>query len=164
MLTWKFSIAKELFEIEKKALYEAIAGAPDILFICGSGNENNDADFAEYIPAGINLPNLITIGAVDIEGKKTSFTTEGKSVDFYANGHKIESFVPGGNRLKFSGTSMASPQVANLAGKLLALNPDLSVAQLIKLINQGADVSEEGVKLINSKKSVELLGQSGGSR
>lgn len=133
--------------------------APEILFICGSGNENNDADFAEYIPAGFHLPNLITIGAVDIEGKKTSFTTEGKSVDFYANGHQIESFVPGGNRLKFSGTSMASPQVANLAGKLLAINPDLTPSELITYINKGSDLSEEGIKRINSKKSIMALGQ-----
>lgn len=151
------ALAQKIFEIEKQALYKAIKNAPGILFVCGSGNENNNADFAEYIPAGFNLPNLITIGAVDIEGKKASFTTEGESVDYYANGHQIESFVPGGNRIKFSGTSMASPQVANLAGKLLALNPKLSVAQVIECIEKGSDTSAEGVKLINPKKSVALV-------
>ena len=151
------ALAQKIFEIEKQALYNAIKNAPGILFVCGSGNENNNADFAEYIPAGFNLPNLITIGAVDIEGKKASFTTEGKSVDYYANGHQIESFVPGGNRIKFSGTSMASPQVANLAGKLLALNPKLSVAQVIECIEKGSDISAEGVKLINPKKSVAMV-------
>lgn len=151
------ALAKQIFEIEKQALYTAIKNAPEILFICGSGNENNDADFAEYIPAGFNLPNIITIGAVDIEGKKASFTTEGKSVDFYANGHQIESFVPGGNRIKFSGTSMASPQVANLAGKLWSLNPELSVAQVIAYIDKGSDTSPEGIKLVNPRKSAALI-------
>lgn len=151
-------LARKIFNIEKNALNEAMRNAPEILFVCGSGNENNDADFAEYIPAGLNLPNLITIGAVDIEGKKAAFTTEGKSVDFYANGHKIESYVPGGNRLLFSGTSMASPQVANLAGKLMALKPDLKVSEVIELIRKGSDISDEGIRLINAKKSVELLG------
>ncbi|MEO0899488.1 MAG: S8 family serine peptidase [Bacteroidota bacterium] len=152
-------MASKFFEVEKEALYNAIKSAPEILFVCGSGNENNDADFAEYIPAGLNLPNLITIGAVDIEGKKTSFTTEGKSVDFYANGHKIESYVPGGNRQKFSGTSMASPQVANLAGKLFAVNPKLSVEEVIQLIDKGCNESDEGIKLINPKQSLMILGQ-----
>ena len=159
------ALAQKIFEIEKQALYTAIKNAPEILFVCGSGNENNDADFAQYIPAGFNLPNLITIGAVDIEGKKASFTTEGKSVDFYANGHQIESFVPGGNRIKFSGTSMASPQVANLAGKLFALNPELTVAKVVDAIDKGSDVSAEGIKLINPKKSAALItNRSAGSR
>lgn len=152
------ALAQEMFDIEKTALYEAFAAAPEILFVAGSGNENNDADFAGYIPAGFDLPNLITIGAVDSEGKKTSFTTEGKSVDFYANGYEVESYVPGGDRMKFSGTSMASPQVANLAGKLLAVNPELSPEQIIDLIREGATPSEEDpeILLINPAASVEL--------
>lgn len=151
-------MANKMFAIERDALYEAIKGAPEILFVCGAGNENNDANFSAYIPASFDLPNLITIGAVDSEGKKTTFTTEGKSVDFYANGYEVESYVPGGDRLKFSGTSMASPQVANLAGKLLAVNPKLTPQQLIKLIDEGAEPSSEDpkIKLINPKKSLEL--------
>ena len=83
-------MARKLFDTEKAALFDAIKDAPGILFVCGSGNEDNDADFEEYIPASFNLPNLVTVGAVDIAGRKTSFTTEGKSVDFYAGGHLIE--------------------------------------------------------------------------
>ena len=153
------ALANQMFEIEKTALYQAIASAQEILFVAGSGNENNDADFAGYIPAGFDLPNLITIGAVDSEGKKTSFTTEGQSVDFYANGYEVESFVPGGDRMKFSGTSMASPQVANLAAKLLAIDPDLSPETMISLIRRGATASEEdpNILLIHPKASLDLL-------
>lgn len=153
-------MAREMFEIEKEALYKAFQSAPEILFICGSGNENNDAGFQEYIPASFEgLPNLLTIGAVDSEGKKTSFTTEGKAVRFYANGFEVESFVPGGNKVKFSGTSMASPNVANLAAKILALNPKLSPQQVISLIEKGADNLPENpqLKLINPKKTISLL-------
>ncbi len=150
-------LAADCFNMERDALYSAIKNAPEILFVCGSGNENNNVDFAEYIPAGFDLPNLITIGAVDMEGKKASFTTVGGSVDFYANGHRIESFIPGGKRLKFSGTSMASPQVANLAGKLLSLNPELKPQDIIDYIEAGSEMTLEEVKLINPKKSVEAL-------
>ncbi len=152
-------LAREWFDIEKQALYEAIKNAPDILFVAGSGNEDNDANFSKYIPASLDLPNLITIGAVDGAGRKTSFTTEGKSVKFYANGYEVESFVPGGDRLKFSGTSMASPQVANLAAKLLAVNSKLKPAEIIKLIAEGADASSEdaNIRLINPKKSLSIL-------
>jgi subtilisin family serine protease len=152
-------MANEMFEIEKQGLYEAIKGAPSILFVCGAGNENNDANFSEYIPASFELPNLITAGAVDSEGKKTSFTTEGKSVDFYANGYEVESYVPGGDRLKFSGTSMASPNVANLAAKLFAANPKLTPVEVVRLIAEGAEPSAEDpkIKLINPRRSLALL-------
>lgn len=152
-------MAREMFEIEKRALYEAIKGAPGILFVCGSGNEDNDANFSEYIPASFELPNLITIGAVNGAGRKAAFTTEGKSVDFYANGFEVESFVPGGDRMKMSGTSMASPQVANLAAKLLAKNPALTPKQLVQLIASGAEPSSEDpqIRLIHPARSIDLV-------
>ncbi len=153
-------MAREMFELEKKALYEAFASAPEILFVYGSGNESNDAGFVEYIPASFQgLENLITIGAVDNEGKKTTFTTEGKSVRLYANGFEVESFVPGGDKIKFSGTSMASPNVANLAAKILALKPELSPKQVIELIEKSSDNLPENpqLKLVNPKKALERL-------
>jgi subtilisin family serine protease len=75
-----------------------------------------------------------------------------------ADGYDVESYVPGGARLKFSGTSMASPNVTNLAAKLFAIDPSLTPAQAIELIKQGATPSEDGRRhLIDEKRSVELL-------
>ncbi len=151
------ALARQLFAIERDALRQAIASAPEILFVAGSGNEDNSADFAEYIPAGLQLPNLITVGAVDRAGDETSFSTFGKTVVVHANGFEVESLLPGGDRVKFSGTSMASPQVANLAAKLFALKPDLTVAQVKDAILKGADARGR-VNLVNPRRSAELLG------
>lgn len=150
-------LAKRLFAIERDALREAIASAPEILFIAGSGNEDNSADFEDYIPAGLQLPNLLTVGAVDQAGEETSFSTFGQTVVLHANGFEVESLLPGGDRVKFSGTSMASPQVANAAAKLLALNPRLTVAQVREALLKGADRSGR-VNLVNPRRSAELLG------
>ena len=152
----RWEMANRMFEIEKQALNDAMKAAPEILFVCGSGNEGIDADF--LIPAGLDLPNLVTVGAVDRAGKKTSFTNKGESVDFYANGFEVESVVPGGDRMKMSGTSMASPQVANLAAKLLAVNPRLTATDVIRLISEGSEPSTEDpkIRLINPRKSLEL--------
>ena len=150
-------IANRLFGIEKKALEEAIASAPEILFVAGSGNEDNNADFSQYIPAGLELPNLITAGAVDQSGTETSFSTFGRTVAVHANGFEVMSYVPGGEKMKFSGTSMASPQVANLAAKLFAMKPELTVAQAKALILQGAEKNGR-VNLINPRRTLELAG------
>lgn len=151
-------LARRIFKPFRDGLEEAIRGAPGILFVAGSGNEDNDVDFAEYVPAGLRLPNLLTVGAVDDQDRFTTFTSTGASVQLYANGYRIPSYVPGGRTIPFSGTSMASPQVANLAAKILALRPDLTPSQVIELVRAGADPipDQPGRFIINPKKTIEL--------
>jgi subtilisin family serine protease len=151
-------MAIELFGIEKNALYEAMKNAPEILFVVAAGNANNDVDFANDIPAGFIMPNLIKVGAVDIEGKETGFTTMGKGVQVYSNGYEVESYIPGGEKRKYSGTSMAAPQVVNLAAKIWSKNPNLTVAEVKDLIIKGATPSKENsdILLIHPKQSLEM--------
>ena len=91
--------------------------------VTSAGNSDNDIQFDEFYPSSYDYPNLLTVGAVDLAGDETSFTSLGK-VDVYGNGFEVDSYVPGGNRIPFNGTSMSSPQVVNLAGKLLAPDSD----------------------------------------
>lgn len=152
-------LARKIFEIGKTGLREAMRNAPEILFVTSAGNSDNDVEFDEVIPSSFDLPNLIVVGAVDHAGDETSFTSFGK-VDVYANGFNVESNVPGGNRLKMSGTSQASPNVVNLAAKILAIRPDLTPTQVRDLIEKGSDEKEVGdrtIRLINPKKTMELL-------
>ena len=121
--------------------------------------EDSDNEFEEFSPSSFDLPNMITVGAVDQAGDETSFTSFGK-VDVYSNGFQVESYVPGGDRLPFSGTSMSSPNVVNLAAKLLAVDPSLTPAELREVIEAGCDEHQTGdrtVRLINPKKSMEML-------
>ena len=151
--------AREIFDIGKNGLYEALKSAPDILFVTAAGNSNNDVNFDEVIPSSFVLPNLITVGAVDQAGDETSFTSFGNNVIAYADGFEVDSFIPGGSRLKLSGTSMASPEVANLAAKLFALDPTLKTSDVIDLIKGGLEQNpdDKRILLLNPKKSIELL-------
>jgi len=149
-------IARQYFDIQKDALTKAMASAPEILFVTSAGNSNEDSTFAEAIPAGIVLPNLLTVGAVDKAGDEASFTSYGPTVVVHANGYQVESVIPGGEKLAESGTSMSSPQVANLAGKMLVVNPALRPAQVITVIRDTADKTADGRRaLVNPKKAVE---------
>jgi subtilisin family serine protease len=53
---------------------------------------------------------------------------------------------------------MASPNVANLAAKLIATKPSLKPAQVIEIIRSTADASSDGrSKLINPVRAIEKL-------
>jgi subtilisin family serine protease len=147
--------ARRLFTIEADALKQAMKDAPEILFICAAGNGNDSAGFNAYVPASLDYPNIIVVAAVDQAGDPTSFTSGGPTVAVAASGYKVESFVPGGTRQTWSGTSMASPQVVNLAAKLLAANPKLTTAELRALIVGTATPTPAGLKLINPKVAME---------
>lgn len=151
-------IARILFNLQYDALVESMAGAPEILFIPAAGNSDEDVDFNKIIPSSIDLENVLVVGAVDQAGEETGFTSYGKNIRVHANGFEVESYVPGGRKMKLSGTSMSAPNVANLAGKLLAIDPSLSPGEVIDLILMGVETSEDGRRhLIHPRKSVALL-------
>jgi len=150
--------ASAIFTIWREAIENAIRSAPKTLFVCAAGNSDSNAGFLGDVPPSLHLPNLIAVGAVDQAGEETSFTSYGETVVVDANGFQVESFVPGGTRIRMSGTSMASPNVVNLAAKLIALDPSLTPEETIALIKQGADKSADGRRhLINPKATVALL-------
>ncbi|MDB5872679.1 MAG: apr [Ramlibacter sp.] len=153
------ALARGYFDLHLKALTKAIASAPDVLFVTAAGNSGNDATFNDFYPSSIVLPNLVTVGAVDKAGDEASFTSYGPTVQLHANGYQVESFVPGGRRIAFSGTSMASPQVANLAAKILAVKPSLKPAEVIAVIRSTAERTEDGRRtLVNPAKALAAVG------
>ena len=149
------ALARRYFDIGRDALQQAFASAPGILFVAAGGNANSDSTFEEQMPAGIVLPNLVAVGAVDRAGDEASFTSYGPTVKLHANGYQVESTIPGGERVAESGTSMAAPQVTNLAAKLLAVDPKLTPPELVKLMADTADRTADGRRvLIDPKKAV----------
>jgi hypothetical protein len=149
-------LASERLGVLRESLYAAMQGAPGILFVVAAGNDDSDVEFDATIPSGFDLPNLLVVGAVDQAGDPTGFTSSGRNVKVYANGFEVESDVPGGETMKMSGTSMAAPQVCNLAGKLFALDPSLTPVQAAELIREGAD-ERGGFLLMNPKATVALI-------
>ena len=153
-------LAREIFDTAATALRDAMAAAPEILFIAAAANDGADETFNEETPATFDLPNLIVVGAADASGGETFFTNYGK-VDVVAAGFEVATKAPGGARIPFTGTSAAAPQVTNLAAKLLAVKPTLTVAELRRLIVESADENAVGegrkIKLLNPKAAMQRV-------
>ncbi|HUD56929.1 MAG TPA: S8 family serine peptidase [Terracidiphilus sp.] len=150
--------ASAMYAVWREGIDDAIKAAPNTLWICAAGNSDSNASFVGDVPASLEEPNLIAVGAVDQAGDETSFTSYGKTVVLDADGYEVESYLPGGTKMRWSGTSMASPNVANLAAKLIAFDPKLTPEQTIALMREGATTAADGrLHLIDSKKTVELL-------
>jgi hypothetical protein len=152
--------AEQIYAIWKEAVQGAIERAPNTLFVCAADNSDSDAVFNGDVPASLHLPNLVTVGAVDRAGDETTFTSYGKTVVLDANGSRVLSYLPGGSKARLSGTSMASPNVANLAAKLIAVDPGLTPSEVIAMIEKTADTSADGrLHLINPKAALAELTQ-----
>ncbi|MCC5842523.1 MAG: S8 family serine peptidase [Opitutales bacterium] len=150
------AIARVLFNLSYDALVEAMEASPEILFVPAAGNSDSDVGFTRDIPGSISLPNVLAVGAVDQAGDETDFTSYGENVLVHANGFSVESYFPGGQRVAISGTSMAGPQVANLAGKIFAVAPHLTPQEVRDLIVETADLTEDGRRrLIHPARALE---------
>lgn len=157
------ALARRWFDAKRKALTEVMAQLPDVLFVASAGNSANDPTFNDSYPSGIELPNLVVVGAVDKAGDEASFTSYGRTVALHANGYLVESFVPGGSRLAISGTSMSAPQVTNLAAKLLAVKPTLTPKELVEVMRTTAERSEDGRRtLVHPAKALAAAGYTTG--
>lgn len=116
-----------------KTLEEAVARAESagILFVAAAGNDGQDNDIRDTIPANIPVDNVVSVGAMDGKGRKASFSNYGKSkVHVFAPGVDIYSTVTNGRYKKMSGTSMACPHIAGVAGLMLANDPAMSFKEL----------------------------------
>jgi subtilisin family serine protease len=150
------ALARKLYDISYKKLYDAIQRDAATLYVIAAGNSDNNVKFDEVMPSSFKLPNVLVAGAVDQAGDQTSFTSFG-NVDVYSSGFEVDSYVPGGDRMKLSGTSMAAPNVTNLAAKLWAVNPKLTVEQVKQYIVQSAEEKKAGdktIRLLNPKASL----------
>ncbi|MCK7579474.1 MAG: S8 family serine peptidase [Chromatiales bacterium] len=112
------AIAREYFDLQQEGAEGRLRErAGDPLRRRGRQLATRTPPSTRRIPADIVLPNLLTVGAVDKAGDEAPFTSYGPTVKAHANGYQVESYLPGGERVAFSGTSMASPQVAGPRGE-----------------------------------------------
>ncbi len=121
----------------------AVAGKEQILVVASAGEDGgNDNDLVEHYPSGYDLPNLVSVTAVDREGLLADRSNFGqKSVDLSAPGSEIYSTytMNPDSYYRSGGTSMAAPFVSGAAALILSVPrcSGLSPAQLKDAIIRG---------------------------
>ena len=134
-----------------KDLKAAIADS-GMLFVVSAGNDgiDNDQETFPALPASWDLPNILSVAAVDNNGELADFSNYGKvSVDIAAPGVGILSSVPAydGDHGHFDlgwdwldGTSMAAPHATGTAALIASALPSLAndpLALRAKIIKGG---------------------------
>jgi len=103
------------------------------------GAAGNDDVTTVFYPAG--YANVIAVASTSSNDNKSSFSNYGSWIDISAPGSSILSTIVGGGYDYKSGTSMASPMVAGLAGLMLSHNPGLTPAEVKAcILNSATDI------------------------
>jgi subtilisin family serine protease len=112
----------------------------DILFVAAAGNASTDNDRTPHFPSSYDVPNVISVAALDRNDQLAPFSNYGvKSVAIAAPGVDILSTWLGNEYEEKSGTSMATPVVSGVAALVLAENPRMSVDDLRKKLLASTD-------------------------
>lgn len=114
------------------------------VFSAGNVSQFNDGgDNSIGTPA--SYPQAYAVGAIRKDEIVAKFSLRGKSdytenfkPDIVAPGVNILSSIPGGKYTIYTGTSMASPHVTGVVCLMLKANPNLTVDQIEKILNETA--------------------------
>ncbi|MFT8321168.1 MAG: Ig-like domain-containing protein [Bacillus sp. (in: firmicutes)] len=107
------------------------AYSKNVTVIAASGN-----DGSEILSYPASSKYTTSVGASNDLDLVSDYSNYGEGLDLVAPGTNIPSLVPNGNVTYMSGTSMAAPHVAAVAGLLLSLNPSLKPVEVEKVLTE----------------------------
>ncbi|MBN2222513.1 MAG: S8/S53 family peptidase, partial [Vallitaleaceae bacterium] len=138
---------------EMKAVYDKFLEKiekehPEVVIVGSAGNNgevHGILNGQNHFPGGIPADNVISVGSVNVDGSKSSFSnTQG-------NGGEVTLSAPAssmtiakdsaGNPIQNSGTSFAAPQVTATVALLKSINPKLTAKEIKDILKASASTS-----------------------
>ena len=116
--------------------------------VCAAGN---DGTSVPQYPAAYT--NCVSVAATDQADRRASFSNYSSTVDVAAPGVQVLGTVRGGRYEAWSGTSMATPNVAGVAALIAAAHPTWTNGQIRAALEQTAD-EVGGWKRVNAARAV----------
>ena len=104
-----------------------------VLIVGASGNSNSNVGY----PAAYST--VIAVGATDQTNDRVYFSNYGPELELCAPGVSIASCRRNDTYVNKSGTSMATPFIAGVAGLVLSMNPSFSNALVRSILQKTAD-------------------------
>jgi serine protease AprX len=123
-----------------------IAASKGILVVNSAGNSG--ADPWRYLGAPADADSILTIGAVDAEGKYALFSSQGPTSDgrikpnVTAMGQLTLVATNSGNVGRSNGTSFSSPVIAGMVACLWQAHPTANMMQVFKAIEKSGDQAD----------------------
>ncbi|QSX04825.1 S8 family serine peptidase [Sedimentibacter sp. zth1] len=111
------------------ALKEAMADS-GMLFVCAAGNRGGYSKYFPVYPASFDIPNVISVGAVDCMGILATFSNRGINVDVAAPGTSVLSTIPEQGYDYYSGTSVSAAYVSGIAALAKSYLPQSSIDEI----------------------------------
>jgi len=147
------------WRFESPFLEKAVKFAQErgILLVTGSGDMGSEEKF---FPAA--FPGVLTVAAIDPQGRLTDFSNFGQWVDLAAPGKDVFSAVTGGGYGYWDGTAVAAAYAAGVAALLWSEKMDLSPQEIKEILKETSNVDPElegkiigGI--LNAAKAMEKL-------
>jgi thermitase len=118
----------------KSAVQAAYNNGNGVLLVAAAGNDGNSN--VNY-PAG--YAEVVSVAATDNQDHRASFSNANSDVEIAGPGVNVQSTYTGGQYMSLSGTSMATPHVAGVAGVIATLNPTANAATLRSKLDAAVD-------------------------
>ena len=156
VINMSFAAAEDASNFPSDPLYNAIKNAENkAVVVVAAGNDgaygyipgtgwDDGLNGQTLYPASYNLPNMITVAAINSDGTMPAWSNYGTTtvaLGAPGNGITTTDFAPtnytlgSGPQTGFYGTSAAAPFVAGVAALVEAQNPNLTPEQVVNLID-----------------------------
>ena len=128
-----------------------IESMPNVIFVAGAGNSGADALYSTPARLSLELPTVITVGAVETNDgtgetnrwvdDQTTASNYGTPITIAAQGAELYALTTTGPDEAYrrdSGTSFAAPLVSGVAAFLRAIDPDIAAREVVEILGESS--------------------------